>query len=222
MNRSRQFVMVVASLLASVTARADIPHLISFQGNLSDTAGGPLIMSTVTVTFRIYSVAAGGAALWTELDVVTTGSSGAFRVDLGSSTPLPSTLFTDSLRWLGIQVESDPEMIPRVRLVSVPYSYVSESTQDSAAGGWVDVGTRLELATASDSVEVGTTADLGKFGVGILEASTGTVIGSYTTAANSSTGNASAVQGLATGLGSGSALGGEFFTSAAGCGVVRV
>jgi hypothetical protein len=56
--------------------------------------------------------------------VTVTTTDGLFAVNLGQApmTALDPTLFADSLLWLGISVGADPEISPRTRLVSAPYS----------------------------------------------------------------------------------------------------
>jgi len=101
---------------------AAVPKLINFQGILKDALGNPVADGSYSVGFKIYDAASGGNILWAEtLSVTTTG--GLFNVLLGSSNPVPDSAFDDTSRWLGITVGSDPEMTPRQRLVSVPYSY---------------------------------------------------------------------------------------------------
>jgi hypothetical protein len=110
-----------------VSAQADVPHVIHFQGMLQDDLGNPLD-GIYEVTFRIYSVESGGTALWSE----TLGAEcddGAFSVELGTTSPL-SLDFMEQY-WLGLQVTGDNEMVPRYRLASVPYAMHS-GTADSA------------------------------------------------------------------------------------------
>jgi hypothetical protein len=46
---------------------------------------------------------------------------------LGSNVPLPDNIFDDSVSYLGIKVSTDPELIPRIRMVSVPFAYRARS-----------------------------------------------------------------------------------------------
>ena len=112
---------------------ADIPNLINFQGIL-DSAGNPMANKTKSVEFKIYAVPAGGTAYWSETQSVTTNAGGVFNVLLGSSNPIPDSVFEDTLRWLGIKVGTDAEMTPRQQIVSNAYGY-RVSTVDGATGG---------------------------------------------------------------------------------------
>ncbi len=128
------FGLVLLVLLAS-SATAGVPKLINFQGVLKTPAGTVVSDDSYSVTFTIYAVPAGGTALWTETQSVTTVG-GLFAVLLGSSNPVPDTAFKGSERWLGIAVSPDGEMLQRQQLVSVGYAYRVNSV-DSASGGTI-------------------------------------------------------------------------------------
>ena len=102
-------------------AHAAVPGLLGTQGVLRDGSGNPVQDSSYAVTFRIYNAPSGGAVYWSETQSVTT-QTGLFTVELGSSSPLPDSVFSDTALWLGVQVSADPELTPRQRLVSTAYS----------------------------------------------------------------------------------------------------
>ena len=113
-----------AAAFAPETASAQgVPQTLLHQGRLFDSTGGPL-SGRQTVTYRIYDAATGGMVLWTETNSVTLDE-GFFSVQLGATTPFPSTVFNGSSRYLAVQVGSDPEMTPREVLTSVPYALVA-------------------------------------------------------------------------------------------------
>ncbi|MCI0405056.1 MAG: hypothetical protein L0209_03110, partial [candidate division Zixibacteria bacterium] len=128
-------------------AEAAVPRLINFQGVLKDSAGNTPAVDMLGLTFTIYDAPLGGAALWTESQSVTIVAGGLFSVLLGANSPITDTVFADSSRWLGIQVETDPEMSPRQRLVSVGYAY-RVGTVDGATGGVIsgDVSIQSNLS----------------------------------------------------------------------------
>lgn len=66
---------------------------------------------------------------------------------------MPASAFDGSIKYLGAQVESDPEMRPLTPIVSVGYAFRA----GTADGGWVDDGTVVRLETTTDSVGIGTT-----------------------------------------------------------------
>jgi len=115
----------VGALPGSIPAQSQSATSIStlpYQGRLTDSDGNP-VNDTVAATFRLYAAASGGTVLWQEVWSTVEVSEGLFNVLLGSTTPLTQTLFTenDSL-WLGISVEADTEMTPRVQVGSVPFA----------------------------------------------------------------------------------------------------
>ena len=118
---------------ASVTSTAGIPY----QGRLADADGAPLT-NTYTMVFRLYAAEAGGAPLWEEQWTGSNGvrvSDGLFNVMLGSLTPLPNNVVTgNSSLWLGITVNTDNEMAPRVQLGSVPYAVQALTVSDGSIG----------------------------------------------------------------------------------------
>jgi hypothetical protein len=96
--------------------------LLSYQGYLTDTDGEPL-HGDVDITFRLYSISAGGTPLWTEAHTGANAvpvADGLFNIMLGSLNPIPHDLWSSGARYLGIQVGSDAEMSPREIIGNVP------------------------------------------------------------------------------------------------------
>lgn len=101
---------------------------ISYQGRLADSGGNPITNAGLGMSFRIYNTTTGGSALWTETYSGVPVNNGLFHVLLGSTNPLPASLFTsnDTL-YLGITVGADSEMTPREQLASAPYAMQANS-----------------------------------------------------------------------------------------------
>lgn len=137
--------LVIVSLLPLAVAYA-VPNLISYQGVLNDKDGVPL-SSTVSMTFRIYDVATGGNAVWSETQNVQV-SDGLFNVKLGSVQQLPSSVFMQDTLYLGIQVASDPEMTPRQQITTGAYTHKAELL--SHAG--IPIGTIMAWAKSLPGV----------------------------------------------------------------------
>ena len=108
---------------------------IAYQGRLADSSGNPLTQ-TLNMSFRLYSAATGGAALWTEQWTGPNGvqvSDGLFNVMLGSLTPIAQVVITgNSTLFLGITVGTDDEMSPRVQLGSVPFAVQALTVPDGS------------------------------------------------------------------------------------------
>jgi hypothetical protein len=116
-------VLALAAALAAPTALAAVPHALTEQGRLFDTAGAPLA-GTVTITFTVHDAPTGGNALWTEAQAVTLDA-GYFSAQLGASVAMPASLWDGSVRYVGIAVGTDAEMSPRQPTQSVPYALVT-------------------------------------------------------------------------------------------------
>ena len=113
--------------ISHVQAATGINRTINFQGKLVNNPAKTNVTDTsYTVVFSIYDLSSGGTALWSESQSVTTAD-GIFRVSLGSVTPFPANFnFNWDGRYLGIKVNADSEMTPRVQLAAVPYAFNSE------------------------------------------------------------------------------------------------
>ena len=134
MRLSIRILAVIALCAFATPAAADAPTLMNHQGLLTNTGGTPQV-GTFTITFKIYDVPSGvNPALWTETRSITTDVNGKYNVLLGEITPLGTTIFSGPDRYLGVAVSPDPEMTPRTRLATVPYSN-RVSTVDGASGG---------------------------------------------------------------------------------------
>ena len=108
---------------------AEIPHLINYQGMLTDNAGNPL-NEPRDLTFTIYDAPTSGTALWTEIHTAVPIEDGLFNVILGGvTTPIPDSVFDAPERYLGIKVETDPELSPRIQLSSVGYAYRARAAE---------------------------------------------------------------------------------------------
>jgi hypothetical protein len=107
------------------------PSTVSFQGRLTDAAGNPVTNPALSMTFKLYDVASGGTAVFTEVQPVSVVA-GIYNAQIGSVTPIPATLF-DSALWLGIAVGADAEMTPRYQLSATPYA-IQAKTATALAG----------------------------------------------------------------------------------------
>ena len=147
---------------SAAEANAMVPRLIKFSGTLLDPQGKPIATGPVGVTFALYAEQTGGASLWLETQNVRPDENGYYTVLLGSetSTGVPMELFaTGEARWLGIQIERQPEQ-SRVLLVSVPYALKAGDAQtlggrpasDFALANPSSVPSATETSSKSESV----------------------------------------------------------------------
>lgn len=108
-------------------------YLISFQGRLlTPGTGVPKPDAVYAMTFAIFDVSNGGAALWSESKNVLV-SKGTFSTLLGDTTPLVMSNFNGQDLWLGVTVSPDVEATPRQRLTYTPYAFYSTSAGYAAS-----------------------------------------------------------------------------------------
>jgi len=122
MNRAANLCFTLIALaIAAPFASAQSPGILSYQGVLTDGAGSVVPDGNYSLTFRLYDVPAGGAALYSETQAAVPVERGGFSVEIGGAgAGIP--LAFDRTYYLGIQVGADPELAPRVRLTASPYS----------------------------------------------------------------------------------------------------
>jgi len=95
------------------------------------------VTGTPTIQFALYSANTGGAAIWSETKLVVL-QNGVYSTQLGDLTPLTDDIWENAQLWLGIKVDADDEMTPRVRIVAVPYAIrakTAEVAEEVAGGG---------------------------------------------------------------------------------------
>lgn len=127
--------IIAAICLGVGTAHAAITKQIAYQGVLKDGTGN--YTGTVDVTVNIYAVS-GGDSLYTEAHTGVAVANGLFTIHIGSVTSLDLD-FADAYE-LGVTIGTDPEMAPRVSLLSAP-------TAINAAGVNIDGGSAGDVLT---------------------------------------------------------------------------
>lgn len=159
--RARVFILglLFAVFFSASLSYSDVPQMINYQGKLT-TPQGALIDTIISMTFTIYADSIGGDSLWSETQGGVEVKKGGFSVLLGAMNPLPYVFFEGSVRYLGIKVGSDPEMIPRKQIVSVAYAFHA-LTADQVLDGdndWDGAGTgKMYPHHLTDKVGIGTT-----------------------------------------------------------------
>jgi len=82
--------IILLSVLAVTSLKAQAPQLINYQGKL--VINGDAANGTFAMTFSVYSTEEGVTPLWTETRSVIV-TDGVFNVLLGSVESFPDTLF---------------------------------------------------------------------------------------------------------------------------------
>ncbi len=153
--------MAVFLLCVMPQANAAINQQINFQGKLTNPDGTNVTNGTYSILFSIYTVASGGAAVWTETQGSVSVTDGIFRVALGSVTALPGSVdFNSANLFLAIKVGGDPEMAPRVQFTSAPYAFNSDTLDGRDSTGFVQLGVAAAQtdATTNSSIFINKTA----------------------------------------------------------------
>ncbi len=171
-----------------------IPRMLSYQGKLTDTFGLPVVDTTYSVAFRLYTQPTGGSPFWNETQTVRTRS-GLFSVLLGSVTPISALPEAGGL-FLGMKVGADLEMLPRVRVVSAAYSFLAGDARHADTADYA-VASGLPDSIPGDFVVGGElrTYGRGRFGTDCHLAGTNSFVFGNS---DSVTGNASVVGGGST------------------------
>jgi hypothetical protein len=112
----------------TASAYAEVPHLINYQGRLTDKEGKPVADGAYQITFRIYDAATAGNLLWEETNPNVLIQKGIFSVLLGSVTNL--NLAFDKPYFLEIKV-SDEVMSPRQLIASAGYAIRAEKAEQT-------------------------------------------------------------------------------------------
>ena len=136
---------VLLSILLVGLSGADVPHLISYQGRLTNASGNPLT-GTHNITFRIYDAASGGTMLWSETHTVTLNSEGLYDVMLGSINPFPASVDFSQPYWLAVSVDGGSELC-RYQLGAAPYALNIADTVSQVGGYFFTDGTRKVFMT---------------------------------------------------------------------------
>jgi len=106
-----------------------IPRMLSYQGKLTDSLGNPVPDGNYQLTLRLYTQETGGSPFWTEIDTVMV-KKGLFSVLLGARNPITSIPDAGGV-YLSLQVGTNPELTPRLRIVSSAYSFISERSANA-------------------------------------------------------------------------------------------
>lgn len=141
---------------AGPLSAAPSPQKIQFQGKLLDTANNPR-NGNFDLTFRLFNVPTGGAALWTETQTAVPVNNGVFEASLGAVTGLTPALFGGASHYLEVEVSPDPAMTPRLPLLMAPSAFRALLADDLTPGNTsyvqvrqsVQAGAVLHVASAT-------------------------------------------------------------------------
>lgn len=140
-------------------AYAEVPHLINYQGRLTDSSGTPL-NGSYDLTFRIYDAETAGSLLWEEIQAGVVMQKGIFSILLGSVTNL--NLAFDKPYFLEIKVGTEV-MSPRQRIASAGYAIRAEEAEKLGGKQSSDYALATDITlspTANKAVKLDSNAKL--------------------------------------------------------------
>ncbi len=144
--------LTLAVLVVAPLATADVPHMINYQGRLTDSADNP-IDTVVEMTFSICLDSAGLVCVWGETQDSIAVVNGLFNVKLGADSALTDEVFGSDNLWMHVKVGSVGGQViePPTQLITVPYAY-RVSTVDGASGGVIagEVAVQNNLTVSGD------------------------------------------------------------------------
>ncbi|WP_224240526.1 hypothetical protein [Hyalangium gracile] len=115
-------------VLLPPSARAvDAPRQMTFQGRLLRADNSPET-TPQDLRFALYATPTGGSPLWEETFPATAVTNGYYSVVLGTSTPLPASVFNGQALYLGVSVLGQSELTPRLAVVSTPYALLANDS----------------------------------------------------------------------------------------------
>lgn len=130
--------VVVTSVLAETFA---------VQGVLRDPLGKTVADGSYSMTFRLYTTATGGSAVWTETQGSVSVLHGVYNAELGTVTALTDVAFNTTY-YLGLSINGGTELEPRFKLTRTPASMSVLGTDNVfPSKGNVGVGTHTPTAT---------------------------------------------------------------------------
>lgn len=167
-------------LFAPQTSAA--PTTMNFQGRLADSSGNIMPNGLYNMQFRLFTVASGGAATWTETRETTNRvqvTNGLFSVQLGAVTPLSASLFSGNDVYFEITLPTpgtatcgtascaswESAMTPRHKMATSAYAFQAENANTLDG---LDSGAFAQLSTnnAFTGTSSITTASANAFTVG--------------------------------------------------------
>ncbi len=141
-------VSVLCCLVAAAMAFAEPSSSLTHQGRLTDGSGTPL-NGVYTLTFRLYTAEFGSPPIASEVRSVNV-LDGLFAVSL--DTIGGASMYSDNdgrnENWyFGISVGADAELLPRLRIGTVPFAHVAsglDGSIDKDGNGTADIGSLVE------------------------------------------------------------------------------
>lgn len=127
-GRTGLLCIVVLLLIVGIglLAYAATPHQLFYQGRLLDDVGNP-VSTNVTVWVGIYTNDTGGTAIYEEAIGSVAVQNGVYAFTFGADEANLRAALLNPACWLELHINGTP-LLPRQRLVAVPYAVRSGAT----------------------------------------------------------------------------------------------
>jgi hypothetical protein len=125
----------------------NIPATFNYQGYLRDDQGN-LVTGTYNITANIYDDPESGNLIHSETIENVNVRDGRFNIVLGDLVPLGTT-FDGVPRYIGISLNSEPELIPRERVHGVPWAIHASDASNASNADHADVADLAGIANAA-------------------------------------------------------------------------
>ncbi len=136
MQKRKNTLIIISLLLLAPSIASAVPSVVDFSGRL-DRDEQPF-EGNVSMIVSLYAEPDGAEpALWSERHDEVTVEDGFFHLMLGAdpeNSPPDGMLDLPEL-WLGVNIDDDPEMSPRLRLGTVPYAMQAQDASSLAGIG---------------------------------------------------------------------------------------
>ncbi|MFH1478115.1 MAG: hypothetical protein ABIH24_11595 [Verrucomicrobiota bacterium] len=138
-------IMLGAILLATASVlTAETTGQINYQARLLD-AYGRRVNGTVALGFKFYDAITAGNLLWSETHASVAVADGIYAINLGSTTPIPASVFTQDSIYLELEIDGEI-MSPRQLITSAGQALVARTVMGddifvNQTNGKVGIGT---------------------------------------------------------------------------------
>ncbi len=153
--------LVIAAIAVVSPVQAAPQPGLTYQGRILDSLGVPITDGPYLVRFSLYSTSVGSTDLWSSGFLELTVVDGLLVHQLGDSVSLDPAIWstTDSL-WLGVKIGTDPELTPRQKLTSPPYSALAGRADSAGFALRADSARWVDSSAFAARADSASTADL--------------------------------------------------------------
>ena len=195
LNSRKMILGLVLVVILTITAFADVPTKLGYQGILKNKSGVAL-SGSYNMVFSIYNGLSGGSNIWTETHSGVPVTAGLFNVTLGDSVSLPAAVFNGDPKYVGVSIGNDSEMTPRTALLPVLYSLRAGVADSLSSGTVTNSAYSILSATASTAAYSTLTGTASRAAYSVLSGTATTAAYSVLSGTATNAANATTVNGI--------------------------